>query len=525
MKNRPDKVLPVGKTKAPYAEAVKIKTETSTGVLKTITLVLILIAQFVGAIYLSYYFATIATWAFTLTIILTVITCVSVLSSNKNSQSKAVWIIVIFVCFSFGYVLYILSDERIFFRKSKKRLNAILSRSNEFVPKSTATISNKAVKSDADYLMRAGNFPTYNDTSLEYFSSGTRMFDDVIERMKSAEKFIFIEFFIVSDGSLFNRVLDVLKDRVKHGVDVRLIYDDMGSHKSLSVKSKTALKNAGVKVCPFNRLIPIFSLALNIRDHRKILVIDGKCAYTGGCNLADEYVNEKRMYGYWKDSALRMEGKAVDGLTVTFLRQWEFLTKTVENYYEFLGQYGKVASDCVVIPYADGLEYTEHVAKGVYENMICSATEKITIVTPYFIIDDTITELLINKALAGVQITLFIPEVPDKKYAYGITRSNAEKLIDYGVKLLVVKNSFVHSKIVLTENAVVVGSINMDFRSFYQQFECAVYTDDKKFIKQVEEDLNYTASISVRVTQRTKFRRSLLYRIYAGLMQLFAPFM
>lgn len=525
MKNRPDKILPVGKSKAPYSQAVKIKTETSAGVLKTITLALILILQLVGAIYLSYYFVNLATWALITTLVLSAITCVSVLSSNKNSQSKAVWIIVIFACFSFGYVLYILSDERIFFRKSKKRFDAIMSRSEGFICQKDVKIQNVQVKRDADFLLRTGNFPAYNNCSLEYFSSANEMFDDLIERIKSAKKFIFIEFFIVSDGNLFNRILDVLKERVKDGVDVRLIYDDMGSHKTLSIKSKLMLKNAGIKVCPFNRLIPIFSLALNIRDHRKIVVIDGKYAYAGGCNLADEYVNEKRMYGYWKDSALRLEGEAVDSFTIIFLRQWEFLKKKVEDYSQFLGHYEKIQNSSTVIPYADGLEYKEHVAKGVYENMICSANETITIMTPYFIIDDAITELLINKALSGVQITLFIPEVPDKKYAYGITRSNAEKLIDYGVKLLVVKNAFVHSKIVLTDNAVVVGSINMDFRSFYQQFECAVYTDDVKFIEQVKNDLNYTASISRRVTQRTKFRRSLLYRIYAGLMQLFAPFM
>lgn len=523
--SRPDRILPVGKTRAPYAEAVKIKTETSTGVLKTIILAFILLAQLVGAIYLSYYFATVATWAFVLTITLTMITCISVLSSNKNSQSKAVWIIVIFICFSFGYLLYLLSDERIFFRKSKKRFSAIIEKTKELLPQSEIDIQKPKTKRDANFLMRAGSFPAYNNTSLEYFSSGTQLFDDLIERIKKAEKFIFLEFFIVSDGSLFNRILDVLKERAEQGVDVRLIYDDMGSHKTLSLKSKLALKNAGVKVCPFNRLIPVFSLALNIRDHRKIVVIDGKSAYTCGCNLADEYVNEKRMYGYWKDCGLRLDGRAVDTFTVTFLRQWEFLTKKSVEFTSYLGQYDEVENLSTVIPYAEGLEFNEHIAKGVYENMISSAQEQITIMTPYFIIDDAITELLINKAVSGVQIRLFIPEIPDKKYAYSVTRSNAEKLIDYGVELYVVKNTFVHNKVVFTENAVVVGSINMDFRSFYQQFECAVYTDDKNFMESVQKDVDNTIKKSLRITQRRKFRRSLLYRIYAGFMQLFAPFM
>jgi cardiolipin synthase len=418
-----------------------------------------------------------------------------------------------------------MSDERLFFRKAKKRYNVILERSKEYLPKNSAVIENKAVVSDAKYLLNSGHFPACDQTSLNYFSSGSSFFEDVMESIKKAEKFIFIEFFIISDGLLFNRVSDLLKERAKEGVDVRIIYDDMGSHKTLSSKNKTMLKNAGIKVVAFNRLIPIFSLALNIRDHRKIIVIDGKTAYTGGCNLADEYVNEKRMYGYWKDSSIRLDGMAVDSFTVMFLRQWEFLTKKAQNYSAYVGQYEKVQASCAVIPYADGLDYQKNIAKGVYENMISSAQEKIMIMTPYFIVDDTIIELIINKITSGVEVSLIIPEIPDKKYAYGITRSNAEKLIDYGVKVFVMKNAFVHSKVVLTENAVVVGSINTDFRSFYQQFECAVYTDDSNFINLVEKDFEKTISVSSRITQRTKFRRSFLYRIYVGLMQLFAPFM
>ena len=317
----------------------------------------------------------------------------------------------------------------------------------------------------------------------------------------------------------------MLKDRVKNGVDVRIVHDDIGSRKMLSSKTRALLKEAGVKICVFNRLIPIFSLALNIRNHRKIMVIDGKIAYTGGCNLADEYVNEKRMYGYWKDAGAKLTGKAVDGFTLMFLRQWEFLSKQPQEYEKFLKHYEPNDSKSAVVCYADGLDFEKHVAKGVYENMIANAKDYIKIMTPYFIIDDTIMELLINKALSGVDITLVIPEIPDKKYAYGLTRNNAEKLIDYGIKVYAMRNSFVHSKVVLNEYAVVVGSINMDFRSFYQQFECAVYTNDKPFMASVQNDFEKTLAVSKQISDRTKLRRNWLYRVYAGFMQLFAPFM
>lgn len=525
MKKRFERTPTVARSRSPYAQAVKIKTETGVGAVKTFAFFGIILAQIALFVYLSIYFASVANWALALSLSFSLITCIVVLSSEKNSLSKAVWIIFILVCFTFGYIIFIMSDERIFFRKSKKRYDKIFERTSDFLLDKNAIIDNNIVKKDANYLLRTGKFPSYNNTDLKYYSSGTQFFDDVIESLKSAKNYIFIEFFIVSDGYLLSRFIDVLKERAQCGVDIRLIYDDMGSHKTLSLRSKKLLKKAGVKVCSFNRLVPIFSIALNCRDHRKIIVVDGKVAYTGGCNLADEYVNEKRLHGYWKDAGIRLDGTAVDSLTVTFLRQWEFLSKKTEDYSIFLGKYNEKQNNSVVIPYADGLDYGTHIGKGVYENVIASANEKIMIMTPYFIVDDAIEDLLSNKALSGVDVTMILPEVPDKKYVYGVTRSNAEKLIDYGVKIYTMRNSFVHSKVVLTENCAIIGSINLDLRSFYQQFECAVYTDDKAIMESVEKDFISTCKDSLKVTEKNKFRRSLFYRIYVGLMKVFAPFM
>ena len=177
------------------------------------------------------------------------------------------------------------------------------------------------------------------------------------------------------------------------------------------------------------------------------------------------------------------------------------------------------------MPYADGLDYSLPIGKTVYENMIASAQEKIYIMTPYFIVDDAMTGLLINKAMSGVDVRIILPDVPDKAFVYGVTRNNAEKLTDYGVKVYLMKNAFVHSKLLLTENSVVVGSINMDLRSFYQQFECAVYTDDKGVMEQVDEDFNKTFLDSILLTEKNKLRNNVIYRAFAGLMQVFAPFM
>jgi cardiolipin synthase len=334
-----------------------------------------------------------------------------------------------------------------------------------------------------------------------------------------------MEYYIVSDGVLFNRICQRLCEKIKLGVEVRLIYDDMGSRNGITRKIKKRLKSAGVKFMPFNKLVPVFAVGLNYRDHRKITIVDGKTAFTGGCNLADEYLNEKRMHGYWKDTGVKIEGKAVDGFTLMFLKQWEVIDGKREDYSLFINLYKKVQGKSVVVPYADGLDYEHDIGRGAYEKIIAGANEFVYIMTPYFIIDDGMTDLIINKALSGVDVRLVLPDVPDKTYVYSVSRNNAEKLIDYGVKVYIMKNAFVHSKLLLTENSVTVGSVNMDLRSFYQQFECGVYTDDKKVMEDVMKDFETTFSDCVLLTEKNKRRNNFIYRAFAGLMQLFAPFM
>ena len=522
-----DKPIRIEKrVRSPFSDIVKIKkANNGLGVLKAFVIFGIIGFQLLLFIVLHTSFILSFKWTALLTFIISLITCIYVLSSNKNSHSKAVWIIFLLLFFPFSYIFYLMSDERVLLARSSKRFKSIYLYSSKYANKQNAKSSNKNVNNNCAYLYNAGGFNAYNGTKAEYFSSGASFFDNVIERIKNAKSFVFLEFFIIADGALFSRIFDVLTQKVTEGVDVRVIYDDMGSHKVLSRKSKQALKNAGVKIQPFNRITPFFSLALNFRDHRKIIVVDGQTAYTGGCNLADEYVNEKRMHGYWKDSGIRLDGKGVDGLTITFLRQWEFLTKTKQDYSQFLNRGEEYKTDSVFVPYADGFEYDKNIGKNVYECMVSSASEKIFIMSPYFIVDDTLSNLLINKAMSGVDVRLIIPEIPDKAFVYGVTRNNAEKLIDSGVKVYCMKKSFVHTKVLLTESSAVIGSINMDLRSFYQQFECGIFTDDDKILNQVQSDFTNIIKDSFLITEKNKLRNHLIYRAFAGVMQIFAPFM
>lgn len=515
------------KSKRPFEHLVRIKTEgNNLGILKTIFIFALLILEIATISLATLYVVSFIKWYMLFAAILSIASCFYVISSSKNSQSKAVWIMFLILFFQFGYLVFWLSDERIFFKRQKKRYDEIFKKSYNFQQESADVKNiNQSVKRDVEFFKQTGNFSCYSNTKLTYFPSGASFYDSVLEAIEKAEKFIFLEYFIISDGALLIRFENIIKKKCEEGVDVRIIYDDMGSHRTFSRKTRKRLEKYGVKIYRFNQLISWFSFGLNYRDHRKIFVVDGKVAFTGGTNFADEYTNEKRLHGYWKDSGIKLEGEAVDGLTLTFLRQWEFVTKKPTEFSPYVGLADKFENGSVVVPFADGLDYTCSIGRDAYANIISSATQKLYIMTPYFITDDVIFSLIKNKAQSGVDVRLILPDTADKKAVYRVSRNNAEKLAKFGVKLYTMNNSFVHSKVVLTENATIVGSINFDLRSFYQQFENAVYTNDKQTMKDVQADFDRVISASTLITSKLYKRNSLINRIIAGLLGIIAPFM
>ncbi len=520
-------VSPIRKlAKSSDINVLKIKTERNNlGALKTFLVLLLIAVQFV-VFFVSYlYLIWLFQSFFVISFVFSLITCIYVLSTNKNSQSKPIWILFLLLFFGFGYIIYLISDERFFWHKHKKQYNKILQKSNAHVPTSAITTKNISVKNDCNYLQSAGNFVSYTNTDTKYFSSGTKLFDSILKDLKNARQFIFIEYFIISDGVLLERFFNILKQKVQQGVDVRIIYDDLGSHGTFKRKTKKLIKQSGIKLFAFNKLLPRFNALLNYRDHRKIVVIDGKVAYTGGANLADEYINEKRTHGYWKDAGIRIEGAGVDGFSLIFLRQWEFVTKQPVEFEKHLNKYTNTNNTSLIVPYADGLEYSDNIGKNTYLNMIANANKKLYIMSPYFIIDDTIKNVLINKAKSGVDIRIILPDIADKKFVYVISRNNAEKLLQYGIKVYTIKNSFVHSKVMLNEHSAIVGSINMDLRSFYQQFESAVYLNDQQTMAQIEDDFKAVFNTCTQINEKNLKRNRLSFRIIAGIMNIISPFM
>lgn len=514
-----------GKARSVDTKVVKIRSEHNyIGVFKTLFVAFLLLLQVAICVALYTFLIVFFRWYLIVSFVLSLLTCIYVLSTDKNDQSKAVWIIFILLGFSFGYIVYFLSDEHVFFGRARKKYKKIFADSKKYISQ-TIVPKSKSARNSCSYLMNTGDFPAFSKTAIEYFSSGAALFDNVLARIEKAQHFIFIEYFIISDGVLLERLMSVLEIKAVQGVEVRIIYDDMGSHGVLSRNTKKRMSRAGIKLHAFNRLLTYFSVALNFRDHRKMIIIDGKTVYTGGCNMADEYINEKRMYGYWKDTGLRLDGAAVDSFTVMFLRQWEYVSKQNTEYAPYLGHYEEYDNSSTVVPYADGLDYKATIGKCNYTNVIADAKDKLYIMTPYFIPDSTITELLVNQAQSGVDVRIILPGIPDKKLVYAVSRGNAERLLDSGVKIYCMKNAFVHSKVMLNENCAVVGSINIDLRSFYQQFECAVLTDDKGILRDVNLDFENTFPDCEQITALNAKRKNIFNRIYVGALRLFAPLM
>lgn len=514
------------RTHSPDDKVVRIRTEgKGIGVLKTLFVGLLILVQlgFILLVYLG--ILNEFRWYLLVAFAFSFISCLHVLSSNKTGQTKTVWVLFLILFSSFGYIAYMLSSEDIFFGWAKRRYKKIFARTAQFTPEyiEVSGVSD-AVKSDTEYLFNAGGFAPYTNSKLKYFPSGAQLFDDVLEKLKTAEKFVFIEYFIISDGVLLSKFFNILSRKAAEGVDVRIICDGMGSHGTLSWRMRKRMKRAGIKLMRFNRIVPRFTFALNVRDHRKIVVIDGKTAYTGGCNLADEYVNEKRMHGYWKDTGLRCEGKAVDGFTLIFLRQWEFITRKAEDYSPYLISEG-VEGDSVVVPYADGKDFKSDIGKDAYNNVMAGAQKRLYVMTPYFVPDEDTMNLFARKARSGVDVRIILPDVPDKSYVFRVTLDNAERLLASGVKVYRMRHAFVHSKVMLSENCAAVGSVNIDLRSFYNQFENAVYTNDGSVMEEVLLDFESTFKACAEVTEKTATRQKLILRVLAVILRLFSPLM
>mgnify|MGYP002509988208 FL=1 len=381
----------------------------------------------------------------------------------------------------------------------------------------------------AHYMEQSAGFPAYHNTTAVYYPLGEDKFADLCIELQKAEKFIFLEYFIIARGYMWDTVLEILKEKVKEGVEVRVMYDGMCSILLLPYHYPAELKSYGIKAKMFAPIVPFLSTTQNNRDHRKILVIDGKTAFTGGVNLADEYINEEERFGHWKDVAVKITGDAVRSFTVMFLQMWNVSEQGSENYEAYLRNISfdkPFAEDGFVIPYGEAPTRSTEIGKTVYASMMQRAAKYVHIMTPYFVVDKEFLDVMQFAARRGVEVIMILPHIPDKKVVYWIARNFYPDLLKAGIKVYEYTPGFVHAKVFVSDDVcATVGTVNLDYRSFYHHFECGVCFHENTVVPKVEEDFQNTLRKCQEVTM-DYYRKIPLYQKMVGMVaRLLAPLM
>lgn len=472
--------------------------------------IICIINLYVSNVFVYYYLICLA---------LGVFFAVLVINSKTNAGYKIAWIILLLGVPIFGVSLYVTLSGRILTRLKRRKMLKITDSIKDKLS-SNVEIEDAGVRKQSKYITGFSYSPPVKNTSCKYFDSGQAFFESLLEDIKSAKETIYLEFFIISTGYLWDEIKKQLIFKVKQGVDVRIIYDDMGCLDKLSKKEIDGLIKEGIRIKPFNLFLPILDLAINNRDHRKICVVDSKIAYTGGINIGDEYVNRKERFGYWKDSGIALYGEGAYSFYVFFLSMWEHITKEraifKKSVYEEL-------NSGIFQPYVDSPIDFEPVGENVYINMISNAKKSVYISTPYFVVDDEMLRAITNAAKSGVKVKIILPGIPDKKVVNQVTKSYYQRLIESGVKVYEYKKGFNHSKIVIIdEELATIGSVNFDYRSFYLSFECGVFMYKSEVINDILLDYNTMLTESIQISTEGA-RTSFLTRIFRAILQAISP--
>jgi cardiolipin synthase len=485
----------------------------------------------IGVIWKFYdYFA----FFYGVTLLLSAAAVIYIINSNFNPVYKISWIIPILVFPIFGGLFYFFFGGNKLSKREKHKMNSINKKVKEGLQQRDSVLAEiEALSEDAvnqsRYIRGFSAYPPYRNTFTEYLPTGEKKFKRLKEELKKAERFIFLEYYIIEEGRMWNSILDILKEKAEQGVEVRLIYDDVGCLLKLPKDYNHELEAMGIKCRIFNPLIPLLYPRLNNRDHRKIAIIDGHTAFTGGVNLADEYINEIQLHGHWKDSAIMVKGEAVWNFTVMFLSVWDYLDDMDEDLDRFKmsqpSEY-KNFDDGYVQPFADSPIDQEPVGETVYLNLINKAKKYVFITTPYLILDHQILTALSSAAKGGVDVRIITPHIADKWFVHEVTKSYYAPLIYSGVKIYEYTPGFIHSKTFAVDDKYgVVGTINMDYRSLYLHFECAVWMYNSSTVMDIKKDFLDTLRVCQEIT-REEVENVKWYRAIAGsVLRIFAPLM
>ncbi len=454
------------------------------------------------------------------------------INRDENPEFKLTWVLLIGLVPVFGAILYLYVHSDVISKGLQKKLSVIENTSKKYMywgmdNRETIKAHTKHHFGLFNYLYERCGYPAYEVDELKYYGSGEDFFEAFTEDLKKAKSFIFIEFFIIRPGLMWQTVLDILLEKVKEGVEVRLMYDGMGCMTLLPSDYPELLEKQGIKCKVFSPIRPFLSTYQNNRDHRKITVIDGNIAYTGGVNLGDEYINKLVRFGKWKDSAIRFTGDAVNTFTVLFMQLWEVASRESQNYERYLVAHpDKPGIKGYIAPYSDSPVDNEAMGERVYLDIINTAEKYVHIMTPYLVLGNEMLSAMKYAVKRGVDVKIIMPSIPDKKYAFNLARTYYPELIEAGVKIYEYTPGFVHSKVCVSDGIkAVVGSINFDFRSLYLHYECAVYVYGDDEIGNIEKDYKHTLK-ECRQFKSEDYKKIKLYkRIFGRTLRLFAPLM
>ena len=445
---------------------------------------------------------------------------------------KIAWIVPILIFPIFGGLFYLLFGGNKLSRRTRRKMEGLDRKMKEvlgpdFKADSLACVGEDAVH-QARYLEHMAHCPVYSGTATEYYPVGELCFARMVEELKKAEHYIFVEYFIIEEGIMWDTILDILKEKVQEGLDVRVIYDDIGSMFTLPRDYARELeKRTGIRCCVFNPFVPVLSLRLNNRDHRKFLIIDGKVAFTGGINLADEYINEKVRFGHWKDSAIQVRGEAAWSMAVMFLTLWDYTREETTAFDAFRPrEVPRVEGGGFVQPYTDNPLDEEAVGQAVYLNLINKARRYVYLTTPYLIVDDATNTALCIAAKSGVDVRIMTPHIPDKKVVFELTRAHYKPLLAAGVKIYEYTPGFVHAKNFAVDDMYgTVGTINLDYRSLFLHFENGVWLCGTPTVLDIKADFLSTLEQCHRVTLAECEALPWWRKALRAVLRIFAPLM
>lgn len=489
-----------------------------------------IVLQIAVLVSVAYFFANRKIWVYTLFETISVIIVIYILSKKGNPSYKLTWTIYILIFPVIGGLVYLVWGGGRVFPHIKRRMLNFSKGAGRYLRQDKSIKSHLEYEDvlharQASFLTKASGFPVYDGTECTYLSPGEKAFPVILEELKKAEKYIFIEFFILAEGSMWDEIFEVLKERRRNGVEVKIIFDDFGSITRQYKNFTKRLEKEGFEVQVFNRIHASVDLFMNNRNHRKIIVVDGKVAFTGGMNIADEYVNRQPRFGYWMDCAVKLEGKAVTSFVLMFLSMWGFCTGKPQRFNRYVADHS-VKAKGFVQPYCDGPINDKNPGEGIYMQLLNTAQRYVYIVTPYLIVDNTMIRELTLAASSGIDVRIIVPKVPDKTYVHPVTQHSYEELLESGVRIFEYTPGFMHSKFFVSDDSVAtVGSINMDYRSFFFHFECGVWMCRTNSVSDIKKHFLEMQQESEEILLDSWQKRPLKQKVKQSLLNLFAPFM